>query len=331
MKKATVFILAAIGLCGGASAQVSQRTNEVAPGLPGRAQELRRMSATPTPPPSTPVAQPTPMPRFGWRTPTRFVGNESGFGLDARYEGDRWRLNLRVGSAGLVDGAWGLTCRPKERWPYYAVLPASFRSGWVWVGNSWRWHDYDSSPVGGYGIGYTDPRLLGPIAQHPTVTAPAAPTPGTEAPPEPPTSMELALYAVFTGDSAGAVKALREHLRDEPEDVRAMRLLAFALVETRKFDDAASVMNLAYRKDPQLAFEVLGAEAFGFGERRLRELANACVTAAHRAKSGPGWLLVAVAMQAEGRDDLAGRMLERAVKEGLNKEVADAMRVALKG
>jgi hypothetical protein len=43
---------------------------------------------------------------------------------------------------------------------------------------------------------------------------------------------------------------------------------------------------------------------------------------ANRGKAASDWLVVAVFMQAEGRDDLAKKMIERSLKAGLEPEIA---------
>jgi hypothetical protein len=68
---------------------------------------------------------------------------------------------------------------------------------------------------------------------------------------------------------------------------------------------------------------------WGGSVRRLRGSVGWAVRRAHDAPSANAWLLVAVLMQAEGRDGPALRMIDRATRMGLAPAVADRMRLQL--
>jgi hypothetical protein len=71
------------------------------------------------------------------------------------------------------------------------------------------------------------------------------------------------------------------------------------------------------------------SDFWGGSSVRLRRSVTSTVRFAQRSPSGNAWLAVAVLMQAEGRDDVALRMIDRAADEGLNPTVADRMRLRL--
>jgi len=119
-----------------------------------------------------------------------------------------------------------------------------------------------------------------------------------------------------------AVEAIREQVKIEGETAETFRLLSLALAMDKRWNDAVAVMRAAYRVDPMLGRIPMDLVGLGFGPSEWRALVTRAVAGANRAKGASDWLLVAVFMQAEGREDLAYKMAQRAVAAGLEPEVA---------
>jgi hypothetical protein len=60
----------------------------------------------------------------------------------------------------------------------------------------------------------------------------------------------------------------------------------------------------------------------GFSASDWRGLVTKAVTNANRGKSASEWLLVGAFMQAEGRGELAAKMIDKAAAAGLEVEIA---------
>jgi tetratricopeptide (TPR) repeat protein len=153
--------------------------------------------------------------------------------------------------------------------------------------------------------------------------------PQAQAPARELTTLEKAEAALANGQGAQAIHFYREYLKEWPDDTMAMRALALALVNERRWDQAAAVMAMAYEKNPKLAYQTPDASILPGGLTGLRKLVTAGVTYAGRVKTSSSWLLVAVLMQAEGRPEVALKMLERSKAEGLNAKVLVELTVAL--
>jgi hypothetical protein len=80
---------------------------------------------------------------------------------------------------------------------------------------------------------------------------------------------------------------------------------------------------------PGLASEAMDTGLWGDSPLRLRRSVTDAVRYAHDIQSGNAWLMVAVLMQAEGRDQVALKMLERAEAAGLSSAVGDRLRTRL--
>lgn len=167
-----------------------------------------------------------------------------------------------------------------------------------------------------------DPRLQPGYAPTPsTQPAPAA------APSEPLSDLDAGALALAMDRSKESVSLLRKHMAANPDDFRAMRLLAVALLAERDTDDAAAMMKLAYRSDPALAREPMGD--MQMSAKRLRGLVTRAVTAANRDNAASNWLLVSVLMQAEGREAVALSVLAKAKAQGLEASVHDVLAAEL--
>ncbi|MFG0305727.1 MAG: hypothetical protein ACF8Q5_05880 [Phycisphaerales bacterium JB040] len=150
-----------------------------------------------------------------------------------------------------------------------------------------------------------------------------------EAIPEPepaPTTRELAVSALASGDTGEAVALLLAHLAlpEGKGDWAARRLLAVALVGERRTSDAASFMRLSYLGDPALAFEPIG-DTPGV---RWRDLLQEAGRHANQMDSASGWFLLGVLLHEQGRTERALEMVGRAEAWGLEAKVSDAVRAA---
>ncbi len=158
--------------------------------------------------------------------------------------------------------------------------------------------------------------------------------PAVVPPPPPPTVLERARLAMAARAWEDAIGLYEEALDPErggnAEDHSAMRELGFALGTAGRLEQAASVVRLAYEQDPTLAARPVDVTWDGDGWW-LRGLTRRAVREATEVPTGTNWLLVAVLMQADGRNDHALRMLERAEAAGLEGEVLSAMRAAVGG
>ena len=198
---------------------------------------------------------------------------------------------------------------------------------------------YNSSPYYGYDNGWWDPfpygidgRLVSGIQPGSQLAMPAPSTaPGGQAstPPEPPTPLETARWSISDLDYEWATEAYRAHLDDHPDDFQAMAELVVALAGTGRLDDAAAMVRMAYERDPGLANEPVN-ERISLRKSELRKLVTRAVRFAHDRDSASAWLLVSVLMQAEDRDSVGLRMLDRSIKRGLPRNVADPLAAALR-
>ncbi len=143
------------------------------------------------------------------------------------------------------------------------------------------------------------------------------------------TAHEMAVGWMQAGDAEAAVNWFEEHLRQYPNDLVGMREYGLALIDAGRIADGVAMVGYVYDLMPGLANQSMGSDFWGGSVTRLRRSVTNTVRFAQRSPSGNAWLAVAVLMQAEGRDDVALRMIERAADEGLDPGVADRMRVRL--
>lgn len=237
-------------------------------------------------------------------TGRRVFVQESGFRLNASYSGDRWSINARLGSdpVQLIDGRWVTVPGYRYVYPRYPYT---------------RYYDRWSGYYPRYPI---DGTLTAP-PQVIYVTQPTQPA----AQSEPLTPIERARVLLRFEQSQEAVAALREHLRDDPEDAPAMRLLGLALIESGDPAQGAAVLALAYRTDPTLAGNPADLDLFAGRPGRARSMIDRSMQYAARANSASGWLAATVLLHADGRAAAARRVLERARESGLESEVYDRL------
>lgn len=93
-----------------------------------------------------------------------------------------------------------------------------------------------------------------------------------------------------------------------------LELRAMALVGAGRYDDAALELERAYELDPSLEQRGVFGNSIIEDSYALRQLVTRAVRHAHKVKTSGAWRLVAMLMRAEGRDDVARRMLERAAE-----------------
>ncbi|MCE7973665.1 MAG: hypothetical protein DYG92_04960 [Leptolyngbya sp. PLA1] len=324
----TIAMVAAVGLCSSAMGQ-AQPERVVIPSGPswgvgaGRANinllERRTPLIAPTPaavlPPSSGPSRPVfpcrPVPRpcpVGWERPsTGVVTDGSGLTVDGTYRGEKWGIDFHLGTGQTTRGVSG-----------------HCDTGWLPGGYSYP-----------YPIGYTrgawyatpmqqeQPQVI--VLPVPSVGSPTIP----ETPPPPPTDLERGVGFLREGEVPKAIAALTLHLGAEPEDARAMRLLAAALLLDKRSDDGVAMMRSAYRAEPSLAREPLRAEELGLRDAGLRDLVIRAVMHANRLGSASSWWTVAVLMQAQGKAEQARAMLGKAKAQGIDPELDAAMTSAL--
>jgi hypothetical protein len=152
-----------------------------------------------------------------------------------------------------------------------------------------------------------------------------------EEPREPPTEAEIGAYHLRQDNPQESILRYRQHLADNPDDTEAMRSLAVALLVDGRFTEGHAMMSMAYREDPALADEPLDPAEFFATERDFDRATRRCTIQANSARISGAYLTVTVLMQADGNHDAALRVLEKARREGLEVEVADALKRALGG
>jgi hypothetical protein len=262
----------------------------------------------------------------------RFEG--SGVTIDGAYVGDRWRLAFHVGSplvlangrlarfvpyrcVGVGHGYWYGGYRRAGYWPWW------WSGSYLWpYGYAYDYWDYSSTyPVYGTGSPYVAPYVT--QGQSPQAQAPAAPVREL-------TTIEKAQAALQSGAASEAVNLFREHLRTAPEDTASMRLLAVALLDDRRLEEAAAVMALAYEREPTLARVSLDTAVLPGGAEGLRRRVVSASIYANRVETAAAWTLLVTLMQAEGRDAVARATLQKARAKGLSPTVVAEFDSALR-
>lgn len=252
------------------------------------------------------------------------ITSGTGVVVDGHARGDHWNLKFHLGSGYTYSPWWKPWHTPTYRWNdcYYPGY-----SSWWYPYYGYSSYSYSTPLV----YGQPDPYVIygvNPAAVY--AAALQAQSSQAAQPAREPTALERADALLMYGDSKAAVEAYRKYLEDVPDDAAAMRSLAIGLLGVRRFDEAVAVMAMAYEKQPRLARTPIDPALFGDSGGLRRQL-NSAVAYANRVNSGSAWLLVAALMQAEGREDVALRMVVRAREAGLAEpvanELADVLRV----
>jgi len=126
-----------------------------------------------------------------------------------------------------------------------------------------------------------------------------------------------------------AITRYRALLAEDDADFRVAAELGVALIGAGRFDDAVSMMRLAYSSDPGLAVEPLSLR-LDLPDKTWRELVVRSVRHGHKRGTPAAWLTVAVLMQAQGRPEVAMRMLDRARDLGLDDEILTPLAAVLR-
>jgi hypothetical protein len=255
----------------------------------------------------------------GWNGSSGF-SNTPGLSVSGSFRDGRWSGELHLNS-GFRD--W---YRPGPYGPWgsggYGSGITIWRDGNPYFYDGYTYYYRPALPINGMVAG-VDPTLIPGIRMQMEAMKPPPP------PPPPPTDIEQARLDYAAGLLDSARTRLDAHLTATPGDADAMRLLSLVLLEGRHDEDAAAIMRGAYRKEPSLASSPLSVESLGLDGTRTHDMLGRAVSRAHKNKSASAWLLVAVIMQGEGRNQDAAAMLKRATDAGLEKELADRFKVAL--
>ncbi len=243
-----------------------------------------------------------------------FLDRSAGLTVNGAFANDNFRLRFHLGTPS------GLVCPPDHSHGDFCFKP-DFCGTFPPLGfyPLYYYSSYDAGyPIDGY-YSAIDPQLVGytqPSNQQAT-------------PPPPPTDRELGDAALAWGEADHAVAAYRAHLRADPEDAEVIRLLGLALLDARDVKEGVAVFGMAYRKDPSLADRPLSERTLGPRPGALRDCLTRVAGYAERTGSASAWLTMAALAQAQGRRDVASRMVERARGAGLEQVVADRMVAAL--
>ncbi len=242
-----------------------------------------------------------------------FINGGSGLTVNGSFVDDNFRLKFHLGTpSGLFcDPAPG-HCFPKHDF-CFPTFPITYPIYPLFGAYGYGEYAY---PIDGY---YTpvDPRLIGYTPQ---------PTP--EAPPAP-TNREIGDAALAAGYAERAILEYRVHLAQHPDDAEVIRLLGIALIDSRDVREGVAVVGLAYRKNPGLSESPVPVAVFGGDRVRLRTNVRRTAIFAQNLESASAWLAMAVLVQAEGRREVASKMVERARVAGLDKNLANRMVTAL--
>lgn len=274
---------------------------------------------------------------------TRVYSHGSGLVVNGGFDSDSFRVGFHIGSGITSELAYKFGSRHLGRvssfcYPY--VRYGSSRHSYKYpqrycVSYPYYGYTYDYyRPLLGYPTAGVDPFVLTGQQFEQDLTSPqpqAAPL----------TTLEEARRAYKNGDGAEAIKLFRRHLDVAPddgetgvggvesEDTEAMRLLSLAFLDEREMTRSIAMMAHAYSTDPALASRPIDPASLPGDRLDMRRRVTDAVAYAHEVKSASAWLMVAVLMQAEGRDGVALKMLERGIDLGLDERVADELAVEL--
>jgi hypothetical protein len=120
-----------------------------------------------------------------------------------------------------------------------------------------------------------------------------------------------------------AIGSYGSYLQDNPEDWLVLREFAIAVGLMNDLDIAIEIMHSAYLNSPDLGFDPFDSSFLGIDETTFRSLLVKCVKHAQRDPTAARWFMVAMLMQAEGRYERSGEMLQRAIDLGLEQEIVD--------
>lgn len=139
--------------------------------------------------------------------------------------------------------------------------------------------------------------------------------------PLPTGTLERADYWMVNGRSDDAIKLFEEHLATQPDDDGANIRMGLALIESGRVASGNELIHSIYAANPALASVSLEDTLARWGASRVRMMVSRAVTLANHTGGAADWMVVAVLMEAEGRYELAARMLERAKSAGLGADL----------
>jgi tetratricopeptide (TPR) repeat protein len=235
--------------------------------------------------------------------------DSSAFSVHGSYHDDHFRLHFNIGT----DAFSRPLCRPH-------CLPSPvvyWYPGWWYYDEGYYGNHYDTF------AGYYSPPDANLYPQQP------APPPVTT-PVTPSTARELGDTYLRAGDARAAVKEYKTYLKQYPGDEDTTRALGLALLELGQTTEGVAVIATAYKAEPLLAGSPVPPDVYRDGDEGMRRNLQKVSIYANRVKSPEAWLTIVVLMQAQGRNDLARSMLDRALGAGLDRGVFDRMSEALR-
>ncbi|MGP1347680.1 MAG: tetratricopeptide repeat protein [Phycisphaerales bacterium] len=269
-----------------AGAQAGLPSKPVPRGLP-------RRSTTPANPPANPPAKPPAAPDHNHRHPWHRFPHKPSFGIGSRF------TSIVSGNAGLIIVT--------EGGGKYAINSSWACSGFRFGLGGYYFRPFISGP---YAVYYGAGGLIqiGPTFDQLRTYVPATGQQSQiviiEEPEREPTPEERLMRAMRDRDYAQAQVLARQ--QNNP------RIESMALISRGQIAEAVDMLARAYRDDPDLFDSPLDAQRWFAGELEVRRVLGIAVRNAHRERTAEAWFMVATIMKAQGRFDVADRMLERA-------------------
>ncbi len=212
-------------------------------------------------------------------------------------------------------------------WSYDVVcLPYHYGHG----GNYYTGFGYGWYPAGNvyYANGQSAPTQTNGwgMLNQPRQALPTAPA----TPPEPPTTLELARFALIIGDLEAAEEQYRLHIQEHTDDSEALREFALTMFELERPEEGFAAIRKAYRDQPDLVSSPLELRRLGFESSRSRKLMGKVSPTANKLKTSSAWLSLAVLLQGQDKARAALRIIQKAEEAGLDAEIVTLFRAKLK-
>lgn len=227
---------------------------------------------------------------------------------------------------------------PVQQYPVIRYPHKHYGNGYgysPYVDDYWGYRRYEPYPYGidGRVVRGGVSNVTYAAAQRVSQQAGSAQPAPQQAAPAPLTDLDRARLALSVGEHAESIARYRAYLAEQQEagseDFAVAAELAVALLAEGRRDDAVAMFRLAYASDPGLAAVPVSLRV-GLSDSRWRELVLSAVRHANRRGSPASWLAVGVLMQAEGRADVALRMIDRARGLGLDDQIATPLAAVLR-
>lgn len=292
------------------------------PGManPGRTLPIHRQSNVPGFTNTQPsLGVPNSGVNFPGPVPVRGVVTEGTY-LNGSYDGGNLALQFHLGSGAtlLPDGTvlYPRTAHTTR----YLLQNGRYGDGYYWYDPYWYYDSgryWSTRPIDGVLTRQVDPTLL--VRPQPTPQPAAAPVPEL-------TSLEKAHKYLADDEAEKAIEAFRDHLKEDPEDMDAVRGLGLAMLDAGRMSDGTALIALAYHTDALLARTPVDLDELGLGARRYDRLLTRVLGYAKRTDANAAHLAGVLLLQAEGKVAGATRVLDRAERAGLEEDVVDAFR-----